>query len=867
MIGKTISHYKVLEKLGEGGMGVVYKAEDTKLKRDVAIKFLPHQITASDEERERFKVEAQAAARLNHPNIATIYNIEEVDDEIFIVMEYIDGKELKDKIDSNPLGIDDTLDISLQIAKGLQAAHDKGVTHRDIKSANIMFTEKGDVKIMDFGLAKMRGGAKLTLEQSTLGTAPYMSPEQARGADVDHRTDVFSLGVLLYEMLTGQLPFKGDYHEAIIYSILNEDHEPITGLRSGIPLELERVVNKCLQKEASSRYQHADELQVDLQSLQKTQESGISSVQTTAAGSGFQPVPTRRSLSLIGSVAALVLLVTLAIAFLFRSQRPADLKIVSTRPLTSAPGSEGWPTWSPDGTRLAYNSDESGKRDIWVRQLRVGQSVNLTKDYPGTSNRVLDWSPDGEWLAFLSNRGEAGLFIMPALGGNPRQILSLEQRGWVQDASWSPDGSKLVFVQDSIYTVSAQGGRPSTIPFVTKALFLQDAVWSPDGTRIAISEIMGVGISTSRLWTLRPDGTDPRAITDATSLDTKPVWMPDGKRLLFISDRGGSSDIWSIPVDESGEAAGPAKALTTGVGVGDIALSADGSKLAYEKIVENSSIWSMPIAAERPLTMEDAQLITSENSFIENIAISHDGEWLAIDSNRSGNVDIWILRTDGSDLRQITTHPAHDWHPTWSPDGKRIAFHSVRSGNRDIWLKPVAGGPGKQLTTDPDKNLDPLWSPHSDEIAFSSFHSGSLDIWIVSESTSLQKLPFYQTKAARCYMWSPDGKKLVVTSRKTGKAELYLLSTNSSQMEQLTHGELGNSRPFAWSADGSTIYTRASNNIYAISATDGTSRRLTNFEFPRSKWFRRAASDGERFYLLIHEKKSDIWLAELAEEE
>jgi len=307
MIGKTISHYKILEKLGEGGMGVVYKAEDTKLKRDVAIKFLPHQITASDEERERFKVEAQAAAALNHPNIATIHNIEEVDDEIFIVMEYIDGKELKDKIDSNPLGIDDTLDISVQIAKGLQAAHDKGVTHRDIKSANIMLTEKGDVKIMDFGLAKVRWGAKLTLEQSTLGTAPYMSPEQARGEDVDHRTDVFSLGVLLYEMLTGQLPFKGDYHEAIIYSILNEEHKPITGLRSGLPMQLERVVNKCLQKVPSDRYQGANELLVDLRQIKKAE------LTENLSKSGMRPTSTRKprsSFVVAGAILGIVILVT-----------------------------------------------------------------------------------------------------------------------------------------------------------------------------------------------------------------------------------------------------------------------------------------------------------------------------------------------------------------------------------------------------------------------------------------------------------------------------------------------------------------------------------------------------------------------------
>ncbi|NIP26043.1 MAG: protein kinase, partial [Phycisphaerae bacterium] len=246
---------------------------DTKLKREVAIKFLPRHIATSEGERQRFEVEAQAAGGLNHPNIATIYNIEEVDDETFIVMEYIDGQELRDKIDSGPLPIAEALNISLQIVNGLQAAHEKGVTHRDIKSANIMLTDKGDVKIMDFGLSKVRGGPKLTQDQSTLGTAAYMSPEQSRGDEVDHRSDIFSLGVLLYEMVTGQLPFKGDYELAVTFSILNEDPEPITGLRTGVPLELERIVNKCLEKEPSSRYQHADELAVDLGKIKKELET------------------------------------------------------------------------------------------------------------------------------------------------------------------------------------------------------------------------------------------------------------------------------------------------------------------------------------------------------------------------------------------------------------------------------------------------------------------------------------------------------------------------------------------------------------------------------------------------------------------
>jgi serine/threonine protein kinase len=211
MLGQTISHYKILEKLGEGGMGVVYKAHDTKLNRDVAIKFLPHQIVASEQQRERFVIEAQAAAALNHPNIATVYAIEEADDETFIVMEYIEGQELKGKTAKGPLAIDEAVTIATQIAEGLQAAHKKDIVHRDIKSSNIMLTEGGQVKIMDFGLAKVRGGSQVTKEGTTVGTAAYMSPEQARGDEVDHRTDIWSFGVVLYEMITGKLPFKGDY--------------------------------------------------------------------------------------------------------------------------------------------------------------------------------------------------------------------------------------------------------------------------------------------------------------------------------------------------------------------------------------------------------------------------------------------------------------------------------------------------------------------------------------------------------------------------------------------------------------------------------------------------------------------------------
>jgi len=273
MIGKTILHYKVLEKLGEGGMGVVYKAKDTKLNREVAIKFLPRSISANEDERKRFEIEAQAAAALNHPNIAHIYAIEEKDDEMFIVMEYIDGEELKEKISNNPIELEEAIDIATQIAEGLQTAHEKGIVHRDIKSSNIMTTEDGKVKIMDFGLAKINGGTELIKIGSTVGTAAYMSPEQTKGEEVDHRTDIWSFGVVLYEMLTGELPFKGDYEQAIIYSILNEDSQSIAEFREDIQSQLTQIVERALKKNQSDRYQTAKDLIEELKAFDKTGSS------------------------------------------------------------------------------------------------------------------------------------------------------------------------------------------------------------------------------------------------------------------------------------------------------------------------------------------------------------------------------------------------------------------------------------------------------------------------------------------------------------------------------------------------------------------------------------------------------------------
>jgi TolB-like protein/Tfp pilus assembly protein PilF len=344
MIGKTISHYRIIEKLGQGGMGVVYKAEDTKLKRVVALKFLPGELTSDAEAKARFLQEAQAAAALDHPDICTVHEIDEFEGQTFIAMACVDGLSLKERIERGPLKTDEAIDIAMHVARGLQAAHEKGIIHRDIKSANIMLTAAGQVKIMDFGLAKLAGRTKLTRAGTTLGTAPYMSPEQGRGEETDHRTDIWSLGVVLYEMLSGQLPFRGEYEQAILFQIMNAAPEPLTGVRSGIPMELERIVTKCLEKNPDERYQSAADLIADLRHLQRTGDAASVLARPTTSAPPAMPAKSARAGRARRWYWAIPVVILFAAAAAIMLQRPAKMagpeeKSIAVLPFQNMSGS------------------------------------------------------------------------------------------------------------------------------------------------------------------------------------------------------------------------------------------------------------------------------------------------------------------------------------------------------------------------------------------------------------------------------------------------------------------------------------------------------------------------------------------------
>ncbi|MBN1561211.1 protein kinase [candidate division KSB1 bacterium] len=443
MIGTTISHYKIIEKLGEGGMGVVYKAEDTKLKRTVALKFLSLHIPEHETERSRFKIEAQAVAALNHPNITTIHAIEEIDHELYIVLEYIEGRELKEIISSNVanlLNISDVIDYAIHIAEGLNAAHKKGIVHRDIKSSNIMISNEGLVKIMDFGLAKIGAGVDLTKEHSTLGTTAYMSPEQIEGKEVDARTDIFSFGVVLYEMLTGHLPFRGEYEAAIIYSILNEEPEQISGHRSDVPAEIVHVLNRALEKRPENRYQSMNDLLIDLRRC-KSDTNNVEGIPNVGAEKRVhqrkRPMKNRRKRMILAGVATLFPL-AIALAIIFRSQlsrhhyqfNPGQATI---KPLTRYEGYVIFPNLNPDGSQVAFSwlrgiDDVQGDFDIYIKLIGTESYRALTKG-PGSKISPA-WSSDGRYIAYLCKNGPTmDVMLIPVLGGPERKVCELDQKG------------------------------------------------------------------------------------------------------------------------------------------------------------------------------------------------------------------------------------------------------------------------------------------------------------------------------------------------------------------------------------------------------------------------------------------------------
>jgi Tol biopolymer transport system component len=878
--GQLIAHYKILHKIASGGMGDVYLAEDIALDRQVALKVLPPELASDAERRARFTREAKALAALNHPNIVTVYSVEEAGGVHFITMELVKGQTLAAMLPKNGFSLAKFFEIAIPLSNALAAAHQHGIAHRDLKPANVMVSENGRVKVLDFGLAKAEfssrdGGAlptrSATQEGRVVGTPAYMSPEQAEGKTVDARSDIFSLGIMFYEMLTGERPFGGDTAASIVASILRDMPRSVSELQPAIPRELARLVHRCLAKDPINRYQSAIDLRHGLEETKQDLDSG----DILAS----RPLASRRSLRTpLAILAAALVAVTVGIG-LFRSRGdPSVLPVPRLRnalQVSSALDVESYPTWSPDGARLAYQTSEAGydlagNYDIWVAQLGSGEPVNLTKGSLANDRRP-SWSPDGREIAFFSDRGGVwGLYTVAAIGGIPRNILSLPGIGnfvlnW-SAPQWSQDGTKLfVSVREAaenvVIVLSLQSLETTRVRLPThEGNACYDLSVAPNGRRFAYVEGGHGATEVTRLWTIPALGGEAVPLTDGRTNVWSPTWSKDGRNVFYVSNRGGSMDLWQQAVADDGRPVGEPLAVTHGLGIRSAAFSPDGNRLAYSRGGRVANVWRVPILSDRPATWADAQQVTSEHANIEFVDVSPDGMLLAVSSDRRGNQDLWLLPVAGGEMTPLTTDATPDWNPRWSPDGREIAFYSYRSGNRDIWVMPSRGGPARQITSHAAQDMMPSWSPDGRELAFQSQRDGTSSIWIVDAKGSE---PRRVATAEAIIEWSPDGHWLVVKRAE----QLYRVRREGGEPALIGPGFTPR-----FSTDGQSLYysvvngPRMNQGLWKRSMADGKISRLTKLDDRRGRVGYMFAADGRYLYFIWKEDDGDIWVMDVVQD-
>ncbi len=890
-------------------MGVVYKAEDTKLGRHVVLKFLAPYLTRDPQAIERFINEAKTASALDHPNICTIYEIGETEDgQLFIAMAYYEGETLKERLEkgdgrkekgeerkvkgeervapialrSSPFGmpgglpIPETIEIATQIAQGLARAHEAGIIHRDIKPANIIITKRGEVKILDFGLAKLAGQQHLTKTGATMGTIAYMSPEQAQGLEVDHRTDIWSLGVVMYEMLTGQLPFKGEYDQAVMYAIVNVDPVAPTKLRAEVPITLAQAINRALAKNANERHQLAAELLSEIRQAQREPDRPL-----RASHKMRNLLKRLRKVGLTRASLGVLILLSGIAGYLLFQRRETIPRLINPLQVTTTIGLEHYPTWSPDGSKLAYQSNQSGNWDIWVAQPGKGQPVNLTEDHAGVDARP-SWSPDGSQIAFWSDRDGRGLYLMSALGGVPRKVLASESgRGQPQ---WSMDGTELAYVsedssQNFVNLYSLRTGKSTNIYLHTgKAGILHsifEMSWSPNGDYFALVDAIAPAALITCIRILRITDKKLIPVTDGRTNDWSPSWSKDERYIYFISNRGGSMDLWQQRLANDGSPDGAPQPLTTGIGMVHAVFSPDGRHLAYSQGREIANVWRVSIPpGDSMRTWKDAEQITFDQALVGRVALTHDGKYLLLNSDRLGNQDIWKMPVTGGKMEQITDHPAHDLAPALSPDDREIAFHSRRSGNGDIWLMPASGGPARFLFGTDESEALPSWSPDGREIAFQATRTGNRDIYVISarggEARRLTDHPDLDLYPR----WSPDGKWIVFESDRAGFSQIWKVPAQGGPAERVA--ETGGHRP-CWSPNGEKIYfirdergaknvryEQGVRNFWELSLKDGHERQLTNLHGKHGFLVLEGyTTDGRQLYFNWQENLGDIWVMEV----
>ena len=860
MVGQTISHYRITEKLGEGGMGVVYKAEDTSLDRPVALKFLAPHLVQDTEIRKRFEREAKAAAALNHPNVCTVYEIAEAQGRTFIAMAFLEGESLDKKIEAGPLKLKEALDIAIQTAHGLQAAHEKKIVHRDIKPANLMIGEDGHVTIMDFGLALLTDRSKLTRMDETMGTVTYMSPEQTYGMDVDRRTDVWSLGVVIYEMVTGQQPFKGHYDKAVMYSITNEEPEPMTGLRTGVPMELELLVNKCLAKERDRRYQSTADMVVDLETLSDKLKSGKSTIIKPQAGSqtivtqsvdvvatpADHPLVRYRVIEnldeqndsviyraedtqLNRSVTINVLpesatrgverrqrlkdrlLITMAVLFTvalaailvmwLSGPGPAQPGLVSRfsfTPDSIDAGPFGRAMISPNGRHIVYIGGDGPA--LWVRDIDHEEPRELGGT-EGARPQGIFWSPDSQFIGFATGNELKKVSVQ---GGPTVTLCQLPGTIW-EGGTWSPDGSSIVFSSGDpppvLHEVPSRGGEP-------KLLFEPEQTGKGNGnhrphflpTSRMPALLYSVGSFSDREIIVKDLETGERKVLTEGAHAT---YSPTGH--VVYQTNATIPGLWALPF--SLETVRPTgEAFPIAENVGDPSVAGDGT-LVYVDFgggVEQQLVWY-----DRRGTRLD-EMIGQPQGRTAGLALSPDGSRVAVRNREGRNEDIWVHEVHRSLKRRLTFDEAQDARPVWAPSGREITFRSKRQGSGDIYIKPVDGtGKASLLFGTALRESPEDWSANGKYLLYEvqQPETGN-DISYLKrkdDGSSFESIPFLQSSFSETQArFSPDGHYVAYVSNESGRREVYVVPFPKAEGKQQLSAN-GGLYP-RWSKNGAELF-------------------------------------------------------------
>ncbi len=865
-------------------MSRVFVATDTALGRRIVVKVMRPDAIAQVSI-DRFKREIRLAARLQHPHIVPLLSAGDMDALPYFTMPFVQGESLRERLATKgELPINTTVHILRDVASALAYAHGAGVVHRDIKPDNIILSG-GVAVVADFGVAKAldlaathgdgeRGA--LTSMGIALGTPAYMAPEQAAGdPNVDHRADIYSFGCVAYEMLTGASPFANRPFAQILAAHVQEQPEPVAKRRAGLPPALAALVTSCLEKRPEDRPQSASALLATLDTIATPSGEAVSSVART-----FGPRASPGRIALV--VGAVIVVAGAAIAAWFaRASGTHLLHAGRVTSIATTSALEMNPAISPDGKFVAYMLGAPGSYHIRVRQIAGERSVDVSAELPG-EHSMPHWSPDGSQIAFVANKSA---YAVSSTGGSTK-LLAESPGAEIGDVAWSPDGKSIAYTTAfaGLWIKPDAGGDARS---VIRGQSLHSIAWSPNGTKIAYVEGIPPGLNNLSAGSIKVVDVATAAVVVVAPGDVvnlSPVWTPDGRSLLFTSNREGTLDVYQQFLTVDGRPSGPAQRISTGLSARRISLSADGTRVAYDVVRNRSNIWSVdvPSAGGPAASMASAHQITSDNQRIEALSLSHDEQWLAYDSDRAGNADIYKVKIDGGDPVQLTTNPGGDFMPSWSSDDRRILFHSSRTGSREVFSIAADGSAEQQLTNvrndlySPEESLDGRHLFAYAGIGAARKGSDRFDVVFDRDASggwSNMRRWTPKTVSSRWFHLSHDGEWLgYVTSSPEdvlgGTVRVARIDgSDDHQVLDLRPNEAGSYLAFGRNPSTMFIMTQRIDrrySVYAVPVAGGAARLLLRDDAAHriSRWD--FATDGRRLFFTLAADESDVFMMELS---